>query len=154
MFTWLAVRLICRPRLNAPRFMNDGPKEFDHRALIQWPFIGFTHSLNHLALAGMIAEMHARSSFRLAHLKRELRALVQQPEQLAVKHIYFSSPVFDAHRVTPCDVRSRLRPATKSYWAGLQTNLPELSLNFGSQYKSRPQSRYGACGWLNDFRCV
>src|SRR6266705_3790167 len=106
MFTWLAVRLICRPRLNAPRFMNDGPKEFDHRALIQWPFIGFTHSLNHLALTGMIAEMHAGSSFRLAHLKRELRALVQQPEQVPVKRVYFSSPVFNAHRVTPCDVRS------------------------------------------------
>src|SRR6266700_6896024 len=113
--------------------MNDGPKEFDNRALIKWPFISFTHPLDHLALAGMIAEMNAGSSFRLAHFKRQLRALVQQPEQLAVKHVYFSSPVFNAHRVTPCDVRSRLRPATKSYGAGLQTNLPEISLNFGSQ---------------------
>src|SRR5438128_9812795 len=113
MFTWLAGWLICRPRLNAPRFMNNGPKEFDNRALIQWPFISFTHSLDHLALAGMIAEMHAGSSFRLAHLKRELRAFVQQPKQLAVKHVYFSSPVLNAHRVTPCDVRSWLRPATK-----------------------------------------
>src|SRR5690349_24284557 len=113
--------------------MNDGPKEFDHCPLIQWSFIGFTHPLDHLALAGMITEMHAGSSFRFAHFKRQLRALVQQPEQLAVKRVYFSSPVFNAHRVTPCDVRSLATSGNQILGRWVTNNLPEPSLNFGIQ---------------------
>src|SRR5437762_4733497 len=117
--------------------MNDGPKEFDNRALIKWPFISFTHPLDHLALAGMIAEMNAGSSFRLAHFKRQLRALVQQPEQLAVKHVYFSSPVFNAHRVTPCDVRSLAASCNQILRRWVTNNLSELCSILESNKKSR-----------------
>src|SRR5882724_10036849 len=49
------------PSLNSTRFMDDGPKEFDYRAIVERSAICLAHPFNHLALAGVIAKRHMRS---------------------------------------------------------------------------------------------